>query len=115
MANYSKSTNFATKDSLASGNPLKVIKGTELDDEFEDIETAVSTKADSASPTFTGTATIPTANITTANIGTADFGLWTVTETSNVLYFAYNGTNKMKLDGSGNLTVVGDITAFGSV
>lgn len=42
-------------------------------------------------------------------------GNWTVTETSNVLYFAHNGTNKMKLDSSGNLTVVGDITAFGTI
>jgi hypothetical protein len=61
MSNYSKLTNFASKDSLASGNPLKVIKGTEIDDEFESIETAIGTKADLASPTFTGTPTAPTA------------------------------------------------------
>ena len=40
---------------------------------------------------------------------------WTVTEASDILYFAHNGTNKMKLDSSGNLTVVGDITAFGTI
>lgn len=61
MANYSKSTNFATKDSLLTGDPLKVIKGTEIDDEFESLETAISTKADTASPTFTGTPKAPTA------------------------------------------------------
>jgi hypothetical protein len=61
MSNYTKLTNFASKDSLASGNPLKVIKGTEIDDEFEAIETAVGTKADLASPTFTGTPIAPTA------------------------------------------------------
>jgi hypothetical protein len=115
MSNYSKLTNFASKDSLASGNPLKVIKGTEIDDEFEAIETAVGTKADSASPTITGTATIATANITTANITTVDLGNWTITESSGVLYFASGGTNKMKLDASGNLTVVGDVTAFGTI
>ena len=65
MSNYSKLTNFATKDSLASGNPLKVIKGTEIDDEFEAIETSVATKADLASPTFTGTPAAPTAAVTT--------------------------------------------------
>ena len=42
-------------------------------------------------------------------------GDWTVTETSGVLYFAHSGTNKMKLDSSGNLTVVGDVTAFGTI
>lgn len=61
MANYTKSTNFATKDSLVTGDPLKVIKGTEIDDEFEALETSVATKADSASPSFTGTPTAPTA------------------------------------------------------
>ena len=61
MSNYAKLTNFATKDTLASGNPLKVIKGTEIDDEFEDIETHMATKADIASPTLTGTPRAPTA------------------------------------------------------
>ena len=65
MSNYSKLTNFASKDSLASGNPLKVIKGTEIDDEFEAIETSVNTKADLASPTFTGTPAAPTAAAST--------------------------------------------------
>jgi len=60
MSNYTQTTNFATKDALASGNPLKIVKGTEINVEFANIATAVATKADSASPTFTGTVTIPT-------------------------------------------------------
>lgn len=51
----------------------------------------------------------------TLNASTVDLGNWTVTESSGVLYFAYNGTNKMKLDASGNLVVVGDVTAFGTI
>jgi len=46
---------------------------------------------------------------------TVDLGNWTVTESSGVLYFATGGTNKMKLDASGNLTVVGDVTAYGTI
>lgn len=65
MSNYTKSTNFATKDALASGNPLKIVKGTEIDTEFNNIATAVATKADLASPTFTGTPTLPTGTIAT--------------------------------------------------
>lgn len=34
MAAYVKLTNFASKDGLLSGNPLKVVTGAELDDEF---------------------------------------------------------------------------------
>ncbi|MFY9243304.1 MAG: hypothetical protein WAO74_09775, partial [Polaribacter sp.] len=44
-----------------------------------------------------------------------DLGNWTITESSGVAYFATGGVNKMKLDASGNLTVVGDITAFGTI
>ena len=66
MADYIKATNFATKDSLAPGTPLKRVQGTELDTEFNAIATAIGTKADKASPDFTGT---PTAN--TASYGTS--------------------------------------------
>ena len=60
MSNYTKSTDFAAKDALASGNAAKIVKGTEIDTEFNNIATAVATKADLASPTFTGTPTLPT-------------------------------------------------------
>jgi hypothetical protein len=57
MSDYTKSTNFATKDNLSSGNALKIVKGSEIDTEFNNIATAISTKADLASPAFTGTPT----------------------------------------------------------
>jgi len=60
MTDYNKSTNFATKDNLSSGNPLKIVKGTEIDTEFNNIQTAVATKADLASPTLTGSPVLPT-------------------------------------------------------
>ena len=65
MSNYTKSTNFASKDNLSPGNPLKIVKGTEIDTEFNNIATAIATKADLASPTFTGTPTLPTGTIAT--------------------------------------------------
>ena len=71
MSNYTKSTNFATKDTLPSGDANKIVKGTEIDTEFNNIATAVATKADLASPTFTGTVTIPTLSATTGTFSTA--------------------------------------------
>jgi len=62
VSNYTQSTNFATKDSLPSGDPLKIVKGTEINTEFVNISTAIATKADLASPTFTGTPVAPTAS-----------------------------------------------------
>jgi hypothetical protein len=61
MSNYVKATNFATKDTLPTGDSNKIVKGTELDNEFNSIAGAVSSKADIASPTFTGTPAAPTA------------------------------------------------------
>jgi hypothetical protein len=48
VSNYVKSTNFAVKDSLLTGNPAKLVKGTEIDTEFNAISTAISSKLDSS-------------------------------------------------------------------
>ena len=77
MSNYTKTTNFAVKDTLASGNPAKIIKGSEIDTEFNNIQTTVATKANTASPTFTGTVTAPTLTVTgTLTTGTIDGGTY---------------------------------------
>jgi Tfp pilus assembly major pilin PilA len=61
MSNYTKATNFATKDTLPTGDSNKIVKGTEIDNEFNSLAGAISSKADIASPTFTGTPAAPTA------------------------------------------------------
>jgi hypothetical protein len=61
MSSYVKATNFATKDTLPAGDANKIVKGTELDNEFNAIAGAISSKADLASPALTGTPTSPTA------------------------------------------------------
>jgi microcystin-dependent protein len=66
MSNYTKATNFASKDALSTGNPAKVIKGTEIDAEYTAIASAISSKADSNSPTLTGTPLTPTASAGTS-------------------------------------------------
>jgi len=40
---------------------------------------------------------------------------WTVSEVAGVLYFAHGGVNKAKLDSSGNFTVIGNVTAYGTI
>jgi len=59
MTNYSKTTNFTAKDSLVSGDANKIVKGSEIDAEFDNIATASATKANTASPTFTGVVSFP--------------------------------------------------------
>jgi|TARA_R100000353_G_C6470868_1_gene186555 phage gp45-like len=75
MSNYSKTTNFGAKDTLPSGDSNKIIRGSEFDTEFDAIAVASATKSDTASPTFTGTVTVPNLTITgnvVVNLGSAD-------------------------------------------
>jgi hypothetical protein len=48
VSDYTKTTDFAAKDSLSSGDPEKIILGADLDAEFEALETAIASKADKA-------------------------------------------------------------------
>ena len=75
MANYLKATDFAAKDALLSGDPNKIVKGTEIDDEFDAIQTAVNSKANTASSALTGIPTAPTATAgnNTTQIATTAF------------------------------------------
>ena len=65
MADYDKATDFTGKDTLTSGDPGKLIKGSELDAEFVAIEGAVLSKANIDSQVFTGTPTLPAGTIAT--------------------------------------------------
>jgi len=76
VSNYTKSTNFATKDNLSSGDPLKIVKGTEIDTEFNNIATAVATKADSSGATLTST-TLNSPTLVTPALGTPSSGTLT--------------------------------------
>ena len=75
MSNYVKATDFASKDSLETGDAEKLIKGTEINTEFNNIQTSIATKADLASPAFTGnpTATTQAAGNNTSRLATTAF------------------------------------------
>jgi hypothetical protein len=70
MSNYTKTTNFASKDNLSPGNPLKIVKGTEIDTEFNNIQTAVGTKTDNASAAITGGTIVGITDLAVADGGT---------------------------------------------
>jgi hypothetical protein len=112
LTEYVKSTNFASKDSLATGNPLKIVKGTEIDTEFNNIATAVATKADLNSPTFIGTPTAPTATLgaNTLQLATTAFvqaALQTVYPVGSIYINAGVTTNPATLLGFGTWTAFG--------
>ena len=91
MSNYTKSTNFAAKDSLSTGNPAKIVKGTEINNEFDAIQTAIASKID------------------------GPFTNFSFVESAGVLYIKVSGTGVAKIDSSGNLTVIGNIVSNGTI
>ena len=112
MSNYTKATNFATKDTLPTGDSNKIVKGTEIDNEFNAISGAISSKADIASPTFTGSPAAPTATAgaNTTQIATTAFvtaALAAVYPVGSIYINATSSTNPATLLGFGTWTAFG--------
>ena len=109
MTNYVKATNFTSKDSLSTGDPLKIIKGTEFDVEFNAIATASATKANIVSPTFTGTPAAPTAapGTNTTQLATTAFVLQQLYPVGSIYMNAGVSTNPATLFGFGTWVAFG--------
>lgn len=116
MSDYTKSTDFASKDALPSGNAGKIVKGTEIDTEFNNIATAIATKADLASPSLTGSPTAPTQSsgdsstklATTAFVAAAiTTGIAAAYPVGSIYINATSSTNPATLLGFGTWTAFG--------
>ena len=75
-----------------------------VDGVTSNVQTQLNTKAPSSNPTLDGTVTI-----------TGGTQSWTVTPAGANLTFAYNGTNVLRIDGSGNLTALANVIAYGTI
>ena len=76
MSNYTKSTNFAAKDALNSGNPSKIIKGTEINTEYDNIASAITSKADANNSALTGNGTAVNLSVSGTFTATVDGGTY---------------------------------------
>jgi len=111
MSNYTQSTNFATKDALSPGDPLKIVRGTEINTEFTNIAVAVATKLDTtalASPGPIGATTPAAINGTTGTFSGAVSGS-TGTFSGNVQMASANGG---QLAGLRNKIINGNMGIF---
>jgi hypothetical protein len=111
MSDYSITTDFAAKDSLSTGDSNKIVKGSEITAELQAIRTAVNSKADTSSPTLTGTPLAPTASsgTNTTQIATTAF----VTTALQALYPVGSiYTNASVSTNPGTLLGFGTWTAF---
>jgi hypothetical protein len=98
LSNYTKSTNFATKDNLSPGDPLKIVRGTEIDTEFNNISTAISTKTDNSAAAITGGSISGITDLAIADGGT---GASTATAALNNLLPSQTGNSSKYLQTDG--------------
>lgn len=111
MSSYTKATNFATKDTLPTGDANKIVKGTEIDNEFNAISGAISSKADIASPTFTGTPAAPTATTgsNTTQLANTAYVKQEITALGTIGTMAAQAASAVAITG-GSITGITDIT-----
>jgi hypothetical protein len=95
MTDYTKTTDFTSKDSLPSGDSGKIIRGAEFGTEFDNIQTAVNSKSNKENPSFTG-------NIT-------------VTGTVDGRDIATDGTKLDTIETSADVTDTANVTAAGAL
>lgn len=106
--------NFGLTATAAELNTLDGITATTVELNYIDgvtsaVQTQLDAKAPSTSPTLSG-ATL--SGTTTISGGTSD---WTVVASGTNLTFLYGGVAKMRLTSSGDITVTGNVTAFGTL
>lgn len=70
---YTKTTNFSAKDALESGNPDKIVKGSEINTEFNNIQTAINTLNSTVNGLGTGTTTISSISASTATVSASSY------------------------------------------
>ena len=111
MANYTQTTDFSVKDSLASGDSSKIIRGSEFDTEFTNVAAAISSKADLASPTFTGTPAAPTAGsgTNTTQLATTAFVQTAISSIGSGVTSVAAGTD-INVTGTGSGPYTGAVT-----
>lgn len=102
MSNYTVTTNFLAKDSLASGNPSKAVRGADLTTEFSNIATMSTTKVDTASAASL-LSLLVTGSSAPAN------GIYL--PAANTFGIATNSIQRLTIDASGNLSAYGPLAA----
>ena len=80
-----------------------------VDGVTSNVQTQLNTKAPSSSPTLSS----PTLGSTITITGGTQS--WTVSASGTNLTFAYNGTNVLRVDSSGNLTAKANVIAYGTI
>ena len=113
MSNYTKIVDYAAKDALNTGDPVKLVKGTEIGAEYDAISVAIATKANTASPAFTGVSGFAVGAVGAPSIymtGYATTGWYNIG--ANNWGFAVSGAKVLDIASTG-LSVTGTLSSTG--
>ena len=122
LVNEDSSGNVTISGNLTVSGTTTTVNSTTLDVADKNI-TVANGAADAAAADGAGL-TVDGASATILYTASGDkwafnkpiaLGGWTITETGGSLYFATGGVNKMKLDASGNLDVVGSVNSNATI
>ena len=114
MSDYNKITDYSAKDALSSGDSVKRVKGSEIGADFDAVAVAVATKANSASPVFTGVSGFAVGAVGAPSIymtGYATTGWYNIG--ANNWGFAVSGAKVLDISSTG-LAVTGALSATGN-
>ena len=114
MSNYTKTVNFAAKDALTTGDANKVVKGTEIDTEFNNIATAIATKADSSGGGGTVTSVAISGGTTGITVTGSPITTTGTITLAGTLAIANGGTGSTTLAGAGIVTTTGTQSIAGT-
>lgn len=107
MSNYTPIVSYGPKDSLSHGDPNKLIKGVQLDGEFNAISTAIATKIDSA---FSNPS-VQNINVTSSSIPTNGIYL----PSANTVGTTTNGVQRTTINANGLFTVNAPTSGQGAI
>lgn len=113
MSDYTQILNYTAKDALTTGNPLKLIKGSEFDGELSAISVAIATKFDTGNVASAGEAQTGTSNTVVMTPGrTTSWAQNGIAILEDLRQLAAPGADRLILwDTSAGAAVFMDVTA----
>ena len=110
---YTKTTNFSVKDTLPSGDENKIVKGSEINTEFNNIETAMATLNSAISGL--GTTTISSFSATKVTVAGGAYSSYYTAPNPGFVILWYHGTANISGASNGAQTRVLNLNTYTEV
>ena len=112
---YTKTTNFSIKDSLLPGDPNKIVRGSEINTELNNIETAISTLTSNIPDTSSFFSSISSINASKTTVSADAFSNYHTAPNPGFVVLWYSGTANIAAAANGAQTRVRNIHSITDV